>query len=96
MVDSSSLINSEAEMEADNEEGQVVFFFPLNMSFLLLFVKKISSLFVCVFQVEDLSNEVFAQRHLALEQREKLRWPSWGNRKCCSRPKRYTHTNTVT
>ncbi|XP_051259897.1 KAT8 regulatory NSL complex subunit 1-like protein [Dicentrarchus labrax] len=39
-------------------------------------------------QVEDLIDEVFAQRHLALEQTEKLRWSSWGKRKCCSRPKR--------
>ncbi|XP_040914062.1 KAT8 regulatory NSL complex subunit 1-like protein isoform X2 [Toxotes jaculatrix] len=39
-------------------------------------------------QVEDLSDEVFAQRHVALEQREKLRWPSWGRRKCCRRPTR--------
>ncbi|KAI3356135.1 hypothetical protein L3Q82_017392, partial [Scortum barcoo] len=38
--------------------------------------------------VEDLTDEVFARRHLALEQREKLLWPSWGKRKCCSRPKR--------
>ncbi|XP_033470896.2 KAT8 regulatory NSL complex subunit 1-like protein isoform X2 [Epinephelus lanceolatus] len=60
LVDISPLMNSEAEMEEDNEEGQV----------------------------EDLTNEVFAQRHLALEQREKLRWPSWGNRKCCRHPNR--------
>ncbi|XP_044073599.1 KAT8 regulatory NSL complex subunit 1-like protein isoform X2 [Siniperca chuatsi] len=39
-------------------------------------------------QVEDLIDEVFAQRHLALEQREKFRWPSWGKRKCSGRPKR--------
>ncbi|KAM3607581.1 uncharacterized protein V6R79_010122 [Siganus canaliculatus] len=39
-------------------------------------------------QVEDLSDEVFTQRHLALEQREKLRWGSWGTRKCFRRPKR--------
>ncbi|XP_037345081.2 KAT8 regulatory NSL complex subunit 1-like protein isoform X2 [Pungitius pungitius] len=38
-------------------------------------------------QVEDLANEVFAQRHLHLEQREKLRW-SWGKRKCCRLSKR--------
>ncbi|XP_077947490.1 KAT8 regulatory NSL complex subunit 1-like protein isoform X5 [Gasterosteus aculeatus] len=37
-------------------------------------------------EVEDLANEVFAQRHLDLEQREKLRW-SWGKRKCCGPPK---------
>ncbi len=49
---------------------------------------------VCVFQVEDLADEVFAQRHLALEQREKLRWGSWGKRKCCRHPKRWKHTNT--
>ncbi|XP_040004846.1 KAT8 regulatory NSL complex subunit 1-like protein isoform X2 [Xiphias gladius] len=39
-------------------------------------------------QVEDLSDEVFTQRHVALEQREKLRWSSWGKRKCCRRPTR--------
>ncbi|XP_041807140.1 KAT8 regulatory NSL complex subunit 1-like protein isoform X2 [Chelmon rostratus] len=39
-------------------------------------------------QVEDLTDEVFAQRHLGLEQREKLRWGSWGKRNCCRRPKR--------
>ncbi|XP_029967845.1 KAT8 regulatory NSL complex subunit 1-like protein isoform X2 [Salarias fasciatus] len=36
-------------------------------------------------QVEDLSDEAFAQRHMALEQKEKLRWPSWGKRKCHTR-----------
>ncbi|KAK2839652.1 hypothetical protein Q5P01_013392 [Channa striata] len=39
-------------------------------------------------QVEDLSDEVFAQRHLTLEQGEKLHWSFWGKRKCCRRPKR--------
>ncbi|CAK6970298.1 KAT8 regulatory NSL complex subunit 1-like protein [Scomber scombrus] len=39
-------------------------------------------------QVEDLNDEAFAQRHLALEKREKLCWPSWGKRKCCRRPTR--------
>nr|XP_046260913.1 KAT8 regulatory NSL complex subunit 1-like protein isoform X2 [Scatophagus argus] len=39
-------------------------------------------------QVEDLADEVFAQRHLGLEQREKLRWGSWGKRKCCRLSKR--------
>ncbi|XP_022597065.1 KAT8 regulatory NSL complex subunit 1-like protein [Seriola dumerili] len=39
-------------------------------------------------QVEDLSDEVFAQRHVAVEQREKSRWSSWGKRKCCRRPTR--------
>ncbi|XP_028992675.1 KAT8 regulatory NSL complex subunit 1-like protein isoform X3 [Betta splendens] len=39
-------------------------------------------------QVEDLSDGVFAQRHLALEQREKRRWSSWGKRTCCRRPTR--------
>ncbi|GLD59955.1 KAT8 regulatory NSL complex subunit 1-like protein [Lates japonicus] len=39
-------------------------------------------------QVEDLSDEVFALRHVAFEQREKLRWSSWGKRKCCRRPTR--------
>ncbi|KAF1382421.1 hypothetical protein PFLUV_G00143610 [Perca fluviatilis] len=60
VVDTSSLMNSEAEKEEGNEEGQV----------------------------EDLTNEVFSLRHLDLEQREKLRWPSWGKRKCCRLPKR--------
>ncbi|KAM7380678.1 hypothetical protein PAMP_003956 [Pampus punctatissimus] len=39
-------------------------------------------------QVESLADEVFAQRHMALEQREKLRWSAWGKRKCCRRPTR--------
>ncbi|XP_069389627.1 KAT8 regulatory NSL complex subunit 1-like protein isoform X2 [Paralichthys olivaceus] len=39
-------------------------------------------------QVEDLSDEAFAQRHVALEQKEKLRWSSWGKRKCFRRPTR--------
>ncbi|XP_071314763.1 KAT8 regulatory NSL complex subunit 1-like protein isoform X2 [Trachinotus anak] len=39
-------------------------------------------------QVEDLSDEVFAQRHVALEQREQSRWSSWGKRTCCRRPTR--------
>ncbi|XP_028249292.1 KAT8 regulatory NSL complex subunit 1-like protein isoform X2 [Parambassis ranga] len=39
-------------------------------------------------QVEDLSDEVFTQRHLALEQREKLHLPYWGRRKCGRRPTR--------
>ncbi|XP_074515745.1 KAT8 regulatory NSL complex subunit 1-like protein isoform X4 [Sebastes fasciatus] len=56
VIDTSSLMNSEAEKEEDDEDGQV----------------------------EDLIDEVFAQRHLDLEQREKLRWPSWG----IMRPKR--------
>ncbi|KAA8588272.1 hypothetical protein FQN60_001466 [Etheostoma spectabile] len=59
VVDTSSL-NSEAEKEEGNEEGQV----------------------------EDLTNKVFSLRHLDLEQREKLRWPSLGKRKCCRLPKR--------
>ncbi|KAM6934509.1 KAT8 regulatory NSL complex subunit 1-like protein [Xenentodon cancila] len=33
-------------------------------------------------QLEDLRDEVFAQRHLALEQKEKLRWSSLEMRKC--------------
>ncbi|KAM8748547.1 KAT8 regulatory NSL complex subunit 1-like protein isoform 2-T2 [Acanthopagrus schlegelii] len=39
-------------------------------------------------QVEDLTDEIMAQRHLALEQSEKMRWGSWGKRKCCRRPNR--------
>ncbi|CAJ1079865.1 KAT8 regulatory NSL complex subunit 1-like protein isoform X4 [Xyrichtys novacula] len=34
---------------------------------------------------EDLTDEVFVRRHLALEQREKKRWSSWGKRKCFRR-----------
>ncbi|XP_035860399.1 KAT8 regulatory NSL complex subunit 1-like protein isoform X1 [Sander lucioperca] len=60
VVDTSSLMNSEAEKEEGNEEGQV----------------------------EDLTDKVFSLRHLDLEQREKLRWPSWEKRKCCRLPKR--------
>ncbi|XP_034430351.1 KAT8 regulatory NSL complex subunit 1-like protein isoform X3 [Hippoglossus hippoglossus] len=33
-------------------------------------------------QVEELSDEAFAQRYVALEKKEKLRWSSWGKRKC--------------
>lgn len=84
-------------MEADNEEGQVVFYPFEHELFIVIREENIIFIRLCVFQVEDLTNEVFAQRHLALEQREKLRWPSWGNRKCCSRPKRWTRTHiTVT
>ncbi|CAN9497869.1 unnamed protein product [Ophioblennius macclurei] len=36
-------------------------------------------------QVEDLSDEAFAQRHMPLEQKEKLRWSSWGETKCSTR-----------
>lgn len=39
-------------------------------------------------KAEALSDEVFAQRHLALEQKEKLRWSSWDKRKHCRRPTR--------
>ncbi|XP_031714495.1 KAT8 regulatory NSL complex subunit 1-like protein isoform X1 [Anarrhichthys ocellatus] len=39
-------------------------------------------------QVEDLTNKVYALRHLDLEQREKLHWSSVGKRKCCRLPKR--------
>lgn len=39
-------------------------------------------------KLEDLSDEVFARRHLALEQKEKRRWPSWEKRKRCRRPTR--------
>ncbi|XP_041662285.1 KAT8 regulatory NSL complex subunit 1-like protein [Cheilinus undulatus] len=39
-------------------------------------------------QVEDITDEAFAQRHLALEQREKMRWMSWGKRKRWRRPNR--------
>ncbi|XP_039455488.1 KAT8 regulatory NSL complex subunit 1-like protein isoform X2 [Oreochromis aureus] len=45
-------------------------------------------------KAEDLSDEVFAQRHLALEQKEKLRWSSWDKRKNCRRPTRWTPTQT--
>ncbi|KAF3694979.1 KAT8 regulatory NSL complex subunit 1-like protein MSL1v2 [Channa argus] len=39
-------------------------------------------------QIEDLSDDVFAQRHLTLEKGEKLHWSFWGERKCCRLPKR--------
>ncbi|KAM9851192.1 KAT8 regulatory NSL complex subunit 1-like protein [Aulostomus maculatus] len=39
-------------------------------------------------ELEVVTDEVFAQRHLALEQKEKLFWSSWGNRKGCRRPTR--------
>lgn len=39
-------------------------------------------------KAEALSDEVFAQRHLALEQKEKLRWSSWDKRKHRRRPTR--------
>ncbi|XP_063743050.1 KAT8 regulatory NSL complex subunit 1-like protein isoform X2 [Eleginops maclovinus] len=38
-------------------------------------------------QEEDNNNKIVAQRHQELEQREKLRWPSWAKRKCCRLPK---------
>ncbi|XP_030614124.1 KAT8 regulatory NSL complex subunit 1-like protein isoform X1 [Archocentrus centrarchus] len=39
-------------------------------------------------QAENLSDEVFAQRHLALERKEKSRWSSWDKRKHCRHPTR--------
>ncbi|XP_060945229.1 KAT8 regulatory NSL complex subunit 1-like protein isoform X2 [Limanda limanda] len=39
-------------------------------------------------QVEDLSDEAFAQRHAALEKKEKLRRSSWGKTKCFRHPTR--------
>lgn len=48
----------------------------------------------CCVQAEELSDEVFAQRHLALEQKEKLRWSSWDKRKHRRRPTRWTLTQT--
>nr|XP_043875995.1 KAT8 regulatory NSL complex subunit 1-like protein isoform X1 [Solea senegalensis]XP_043875996.1 KAT8 regulatory NSL complex subunit 1-like protein isoform X1 [Solea senegalensis] len=36
-------------------------------------------------QVEDLCDEVFGQRHMALEHWESMRWSSWGKRKRCRR-----------
>ncbi|XP_029386674.1 KAT8 regulatory NSL complex subunit 1-like protein isoform X3 [Echeneis naucrates] len=38
--------------------------------------------------VEDLRDECFARRHMAFEQKEKLRWYSWGKRKSSRRPTR--------
>lgn len=50
-------------------------------------------------QAEDVRDDVFAQRHLALEQKEKLRWSSWERQNCCRHTTRWehtcTHTNTV-
>ncbi|KAM4731919.1 KAT8 regulatory NSL complex subunit 1-like protein isoform 1-T2 [Anableps anableps] len=40
-------------------------------------------------KIEDLCDEVFARRHLALEQKEKRRWSSWEKRKCCRRSTRF-------
>ncbi|XP_071398429.1 KAT8 regulatory NSL complex subunit 1-like protein [Centroberyx affinis] len=37
---------------------------------------------------EVLTDAAFAQRHLASEQREKLRWLSWGKSRSCRRPTR--------
>lgn len=42
--------------------------------------------------MEDLADNVFAQRHVELERREKSRWASWGTRKCHRRLKRWEHT----
>ncbi|KAK5598958.1 hypothetical protein CRENBAI_001201 [Crenichthys baileyi] len=40
-------------------------------------------------KMEDLSDEIFARRHLALEQKEKRRWSSWDKRMTsCRRPTR--------
>ncbi|KAM4558841.1 KAT8 regulatory NSL complex subunit 1-like protein [Odontesthes bonariensis] len=39
-------------------------------------------------ECEDLGNEVFAQRHLVLEHKEKSRWSIWEKRKCCRGPTR--------
>ncbi|XP_034550434.1 KAT8 regulatory NSL complex subunit 1-like protein isoform X3 [Notolabrus celidotus] len=37
---------------------------------------------------EDLTDEAFVQRHVTSEQREKMRWSSWGKRKCCRQSNR--------
>lgn len=50
---------------------------------------------VCCVQAEALSDEVFAQRHLALEQKEKLRWSSWDKRKHRRRPTRCGHPHKL-
>lgn len=50
---------------------------------------------LCVTQEEDLADNVFAQRHLELEHREKSRWASWGTRKCHRRPKRWEPAFTL-
>uniref|UniRef100_A0A1A7XCH6 KAT8 regulatory NSL complex subunit 1-like n=1 Tax=Iconisemion striatum TaxID=60296 RepID=A0A1A7XCH6_9TELE len=39
-------------------------------------------------EIEDLSDDAFAQRHLPLEQKEKLRWSFWKKRKCFRSPTR--------
>ncbi|KAM6954957.1 KAT8 regulatory NSL complex subunit 1-like protein isoform 2-T2 [Lycodopsis pacificus] len=90
--DASSLMNSEAEKKDDNEEEQVVSH-PFGHELFIVICDENTILIplcvcVCVFQVEDLTNKVYALRHLDLEQREKVRWSSVGKRKCCRLPKR--------
>ncbi|KAM8855416.1 KAT8 regulatory NSL complex subunit 1-like protein isoform 2-T2 [Spinachia spinachia] len=84
-VDGSFPMTREAEKNEEEEKEEAVDPHPVCCDP----SQKMPSTFVCVcvFQVEDLANEVFAQRHLDLERREKLRW-SWGKRKCCRLPKR--------
>ncbi|XP_074550440.1 KAT8 regulatory NSL complex subunit 1-like protein isoform X2 [Halichoeres trimaculatus] len=59
LVNSSSLMSTEEEKDAENVEA------------------------------EDLSDEVFVRRHLALEQRERRARSSWGKRKCFRRSNRW-------
>lgn len=66
-----------------------------NIYLFLCVCVRVCVLVYCVFQEEDLTDEVFAKRHLALEEKEKLRWASWGKRQCCRRPKRWKHKHTV-
>lgn len=84
--DPSSLIHKETE----DEDGQVA-----PGAFGLLALERIwwrrgLEICLCVTQEEDLADNVFAQRHLELEDREKSRWASWGTRKCHRRPKRWS------
>ena len=82
----------------DSEEGQVASH-PFRHELLIVICEEnIILILACLpgFQAEDLTDEIMAQRHLALEQSEKMRWGSWGKRKCCRRPNRWRDTQTYT
>lgn len=97
VADTECLTEMEAEKVKNNKKWQVMFY--LRLTHLVWLVKNTERVlcFVCSLcceQTEDLSDDVFAQRHLPMEQKEKLRWSSWGKRTCCRRPSRWIHMHT--
>lgn len=81
VVDIQSLLKSEAETEEKKVE-QVQYFVYI-ICFMLGCLLYFLYIYLHVWmQMEVLTDEVFAQRHLALEQKEKMRWSFWGKKHC--------------